>query len=382
MQKLVDYAAGKLTKVEMHMVERHLTDCAMCSDALDGILQLENPNSINSVMAELNAAIDQRAKRSSAISFSYAIRVAASLLVLLSISILTYNYFSSLNSSYTLAENLHRKESVWAGKQLFEEQPFTKSTIRISNSRPGAPANRSGTIITPEATAMAQPMNESSMANEKTFDTDIASDDTVLEEVVVIGYATKMTMTTGNTMDSTPTAARQASSVQTTTLSEATATKKVKDETTLKDKSSKMTSAKPLGETTGNGAERANSMHNTAIAMPTKEQHENEVFLIAEEMPFFNAEGYTSFNHFIASNINLHLIKQGQSTEVTTVFVEFIVEPDGRITNAKALRNENSNLEAEALRVIMLSPKWTPGKQRGVPVRVALTYPIKFDFQQ
>lgn len=378
-QKLVEYASGNLTATEMHYVERHLMDCSMCSDALEGIYKLDRPDSLNDIITELNAAIDQRVTKRNSISIGYVMRVAASLLVLLSISMLTYNYFLSINSTYTLAENLHRRESVWAGKQLVDEQPFSESPISISNSRPGVQASRPVAKKETEAIAMVQSPNEINSEEKKAFALEDASSDSALEEVVVIGYGIQKGVKTGDSMP--PSLANQTSSGQTITLAEATTAINEESEK-ARAKATKPSTVQPYGKVLGKDAKNNNPLHSDVNSQPAREQNLEDIYLIAEEMPFFNAEGFTNFNHFIAKNINLQHLKQEEVTMDTTVYVEFIVEADGRITNAKALQNGNNDLEIEAVRVIMMSPKWTPGRQRGIPVRVALTYPIKFDFQQ
>ena len=63
------------------------------------------------------------------------------------------------------------------------------------------------------------------------------------------------------------------------------------------------------------------------------------------------------------------------------VFVRFVVEPDGSVTNVEVVRGVDPALDAEAKRVVLSSPKWAPGKQRGKPVRVSFTFPINFVLQ-
>ena len=60
------------------------------------------------------------------------------------------------------------------------------------------------------------------------------------------------------------------------------------------------------------------------------------------------------------------------------VFVEFYIEKDGTVCDAKVLRGIGYGCDEEALRVIGLMPKWSPGKQRGKAVRVRYTLPINF----
>jgi len=60
------------------------------------------------------------------------------------------------------------------------------------------------------------------------------------------------------------------------------------------------------------------------------------------------------------------------------VFVSFVVERDGSLSNVKILRSVSPELDAEALRVIRMAPKWKPGMQGGQPVRVQFNIPINF----
>ena len=60
------------------------------------------------------------------------------------------------------------------------------------------------------------------------------------------------------------------------------------------------------------------------------------------------------------------------------VLISFVVEKDGTLTDIKILRGPGYGMDEEALRVVKKAPAWTPGIQRGKPVRVAFTLPINF----
>ena len=62
------------------------------------------------------------------------------------------------------------------------------------------------------------------------------------------------------------------------------------------------------------------------------------------------------------------------------VFVSFIVEMDGSISDIKVLKSpkKGEELEKEAIRVVSLMPRWKPGSANGHPVRVKFTIPINF----
>ena len=66
---------------------------------------------------------------------------------------------------------------------------------------------------------------------------------------------------------------------------------------------------------------------------------------------------------------------------VTSVYVTFMVERDGSITGARVLRDIGGGCGAAAIRVVKAMPKWTPGKQRGKPVRVQYNLPVAFILQ-
>lgn len=61
-----------------------------------------------------------------------------------------------------------------------------------------------------------------------------------------------------------------------------------------------------------------------------------------------------------------------------TVYIQFVVEPSGSVSNVKVLRGVDTSLDKEAIRIVQSSPKWTPGKQRGKPVHISFTFPITF----
>jgi protein TonB len=60
------------------------------------------------------------------------------------------------------------------------------------------------------------------------------------------------------------------------------------------------------------------------------------------------------------------------------VLIEFLVNEDGAVTNARVARGIGGGCDEEALRIVSGMPKWKPGKQNGMPVKVLFTLPIKF----
>ncbi len=107
---------------------------------------------------------------------------------------------------------------------------------------------------------------------------------------------------------------------------------------------------------------------------------EEQVFFIVEDMPSFQGKGQDGFRNYIAQNLHYPEIAQENGIQ-GKVFVSFVVEADGRVTNVKVVRGVDPALDKEAVRVVSSSPKWSPGKQRGKPVRVSFTFPIIFQLQ-
>jgi len=106
---------------------------------------------------------------------------------------------------------------------------------------------------------------------------------------------------------------------------------------------------------------------------------EAEIFTVVEENPTFPG-GETKLYKFLGESIKYpeeakELGIQGR------VFVNFVIETNGAVSNVKVLRGIGGGCDEEAIRVIKSMPKWTPGKQRGIPVRVSYNLPIKFTLQ-
>jgi periplasmic protein TonB len=110
-----------------------------------------------------------------------------------------------------------------------------------------------------------------------------------------------------------------------------------------------------------------------------KEDEEAQVFFIVEEMPEFPG-GELALRTYIANSIKYPVIAQENGIQ-GKVYVTFVVDKDGGISNAKIARGVDASLDKEALRVVNTLPKWKPGKQRGKPVRVSYTVPINFVLQ-
>lgn len=99
-------------------------------------------------------------------------------------------------------------------------------------------------------------------------------------------------------------------------------------------------------------------------------------FYVVDEMPSFPG-GHGALMSYLASNVKYPTVAQENGAQ-GRVIVSFVVENDGSLTNIKVSRSVDPSLDREAIRVVKAMPKWKPGKNQGVPVRVKYTVPVIF----
>ena len=107
---------------------------------------------------------------------------------------------------------------------------------------------------------------------------------------------------------------------------------------------------------------------------------EQEIFEVVEQMPEFPNGGMAGLMQYLSKNIKYPTIAQENGTQ-GRVTVQFVVNADGSIVDAKVIRGVDPYLDKEALRVINSMPKWKPGMQLGKAVRVKYTVPVMFRLQ-
>ena len=108
----------------------------------------------------------------------------------------------------------------------------------------------------------------------------------------------------------------------------------------------------------------------------TGEATQPAVFFSADQMPEYPG-GLGAMKKFLADNIVYPLPAHRSGLE-GTVLLSFVVNQNGDISGIQVLRTPGMGLEAEAIRVLKSMPRWSPGKNNGVPVNVRFTLPITF----
>jgi protein TonB len=113
----------------------------------------------------------------------------------------------------------------------------------------------------------------------------------------------------------------------------------------------------------------------------TEEVEEEAIpFALVEDKPKFNGGDANEFSKWVNQNLVYPEIAKENGVQ-GRVTMQFTVNPDGSVTNVKVLRGVDPSLDQEAVRVISMSPKWTPGKQRDRAVKVTYTFPVIFQLR-
>jgi len=115
------------------------------------------------------------------------------------------------------------------------------------------------------------------------------------------------------------------------------------------------------------------------VEVEEEEIVEAEIFTIVEEMPEFPG-GMQKLADYLAKNIKYPQMARESGIQ-GRVFVNFVVEPDGSVSNVNVMRSLGGGCDEEAMRVVKSMPKWKPGKQRGKAVRVSYILPVNFKLQ-
>ena len=103
-------------------------------------------------------------------------------------------------------------------------------------------------------------------------------------------------------------------------------------------------------------------------------------FQLVEEKPSFNGGDANQFSKWVNSRLVYPEIAKENGVQ-GRVTLQFTVEKDGTVTKVKVLRGVDPSLDKEAVRVVSMSPKWKPGKQRDRAVPVTYTFPVIFQLR-
>lgn len=111
----------------------------------------------------------------------------------------------------------------------------------------------------------------------------------------------------------------------------------------------------------------------------TKSSKDDVVFVQVEQSAEFPG-GNSAMQQYLVKNI--HYTKKARKNNIEgTVYVNFIVEKDGSISNARVIKGLDGGLDKVALKAVKKMPRWNPGMENGKPVRYQFTLPVRFRLQ-
>jgi len=104
---------------------------------------------------------------------------------------------------------------------------------------------------------------------------------------------------------------------------------------------------------------------------------DNTVYVFVQKNPQFHGKDQAEFIKYIGSKINYPPMARRMGIE-GKVFAQFVIDKDGSMTDIQIIKGIGAGCDEEVLRVLKEAPKWEPGKQRGVPVKVRMIVPVTF----
>ncbi|HYG14321.1 MAG TPA: TonB family protein, partial [Bacteroidia bacterium] len=135
------------------------------------------------------------------------------------------------------------------------------------------------------------------------------------------------------------------------------------------------TDDEPLPETDQNKDYKPTENRKPVEEPQPEQTNEPEIFDIVENPPTFSG-GDAAMQKFIRDNLVYPPLAVENGLQ-GRVIVQFVVEPDGRVTDVKALKFFDEDCAKEAIRVVKLM-RWNPGKQRNKAVKTRMVIPITF----
>jgi TonB family protein len=378
---------------EKSVIEKHLSECNLCSDAMDGLQIIKNPERISSNVAEINRNLNDRLARESVPKKQIIKRIlylsaAASVLILVGLFV-----FLKLNKTFKF-----EKISEVTKTELSEKIPPVpvprEADIHTMNkeekktslnekalSKPVDQKNGTIESINKEQEIIPEIENKETKTNQvivyedvieekKDKDAPYNADETVEPETIDIAsiqpvefYLGGVIIRAENTKKGRISTAMQEKSGEADFIGGVA----VESETSRQALMQKSTRT----ENKVMGADEVSK-----VELNSGLQRSNHFFKAIDTMPEFPG-GTKALNDFLKKNLHYPAIAIENQIE-GTLFISFIVEENGETSSVTILRSLDSSCDEEALRVVGSMPDWKPGYKEGKPVRVQINLPIKF----
>ena len=389
---LFDYIDKKLSNPERHDIEKHLLDCEMCTDALEGLELLKDRNKLIAVKQEIMSG--NTTGNSGENNLMRRLAIAASLLILFGS---VFFFRNNIKDKTVVADKLE--------KPLMDE-PAPPPAVETEVPAPTAPAEQPVLKEKNKETAATARDEKAKTKNKKIPQTKAkegsdfssvtrneSSDAVAPEPAEEKSLALKKDDAVSGVASTPAPAANSAANYQNNNAAagkafdgeEQEARKKVISRPVAKTEETKMKQAFNSDKAAAPAVMQKESVPEMDIpSEPTgiaESDDKNTSAIFVDEMPQFPG-GNAEMIKFIRQNLKYPAKAKEKGIE-GTVFLNFVVNTDGSITKIRVsnVLKTAPELEKEAIRVVHLMPLWTPGKQKGNPVKVLYNLPVRFSLK-
>jgi len=382
-ESLKMYSSDKLASKQKLEVDAHLESCELCSDALEGMQLLSDPQKLNRIVLEINEnfknkLLQKQSKKNTVHNRLYYIAAAASVLILIGVfsyfkyywqnqnsEIATLNKKSFSEQTETINESVeHKSAKVFLEDDIEEIKPA--APVKFINEDIEAQAEESDIIAVEEVEAEIEiVMDEAYPADKQKGIIEETMEEVMIAEPVSIAVNEEPTqyLVSEEAVRADGMAAGQVVSYEDQSDSEI-------------EISSKSSSAAKKGRQKTSAEISRNNIINPEFLSDSTVT----VFSVVENLPEFPGGMEALFKHIqekISYPDSARLLGiQG------TVYVSFVVKKSGTVDNAYILRGIGGGCDEEALKVVKSMPDWIPGEQKGKPVNVQMALPIKFKLEK
>ena len=380
-EKLFAYLRNELNDAEKLRIEKLIAQDPFLQDAVEGLKNADLNTidiTLNTIFAKVDAAtIGQKTNTFSANIRKYA--AAASIILL-------------LGMSWVIIDNLNKKQS--DGNQIASEQSTieadknSEAFIVDDSSDMGSGSAAGDSISMDELNKESEiksrsksTMSESQRSVESTYTFDYTEDakseKTITTEMII---TPPLVVDEGAILLSNNATDDEVKGVDNIITAGSVTTETVSMEEKTIDSDKDMAVSTKKEKKIKNNASKAEAVTLSDLneAPATRDTMET-VYSFVEQMPVFPG-GIDSLNEFIFKNLNTDCDADKDCLS-GNVFVKFIVNENGSVSNAQIIKPISPQFDQEVLRVISLMPNWTPGKQSGNKVKVWYTLKVNIDYK-
>lgn len=468
-QTMFDYIDHKLSAKEQHLVEKHLLDCDLCSDALEGLSSLKNRGRIETINQTIRQKLSSTERRVVYFNYKIAVSVAAGILLLAG-GVFFFDQFTSKEMMSSDMAKLESKEAEAPPPPPAPpvEQPASEATViqeesagkdmiglkKTLNDDYIAPLEKSesestgdkitatGSTTTLTVNVLDQETVTDELKSENKLNYTYTPDDKSKLGFISSGATSPVVNTEQekktekdldkqlfentkqNMSGGVGAAERDANeNLRRESISKAVETKKsdsyyraktdeykkgkkkeeapapasenfnlannqTKPQKELDNKNLEDIPKTSTSDDRKDGAAKAEQMEIQAafstsdISVAKDQLEEDDSYSVVDEMPEYPGGG-SALNHYIAKNFNYTSTTVDPETGLTStkIYVQFIIDEQGKVSKARIIKGINPSLDKEALRIVNEMPAWKPGKLAGKIVKVKMHLPIKLEFK-